>query len=143
LPDEVPTVGAFSINLSDDPPYTATSMMLIGRHREAVSATERVIKAVYQPEANQCGENPSGYARSLLILAMAHLGDGNLEGAISAGHRALIVSHPVWPTMVLARKLDVAITGKIGRSKQASEYHDQFVEVAAALKIPESVLETA
>lgn len=133
LPSDAPTLGAFSINLSDDPPYTATSMMLIGMHREAVSATERVIRTVYQPETKQRGENPSGYARSLLILAMAHLGDGNLESAISAGHQALDVSRPAWPTMVLARRLDEGISGEIGGSNPAAEYHSRFLAAASSL----------
>lgn len=47
LPSDVATTGAFSINLAEDPPYTATSLLLVNRFQEAVSATNRVIKTVY------------------------------------------------------------------------------------------------
>lgn len=39
LPPDTPTQGTFSISLADDPPYTATSLLFLGRHEEAVEAT--------------------------------------------------------------------------------------------------------
>lgn len=89
LPSDVKVTGAFSISLGEDPPYTATSLMLLGRHEEAVSATNRVIQTLYSPEARQRGEHPSSYARALLILGLAQAGAGNLDEAVSAGHAAL------------------------------------------------------
>jgi hypothetical protein len=63
LPPNTPTQGAFSISLADDPPYTATSLLLLGRYKEAVDATQRVITTFYSSCTGEGrGENPSGFA---------------------------------------------------------------------------------
>lgn len=104
--------------------------MLLGRFQEAVSATNRVIGTVYQAEARQGGEHPSGYARSLLILGLAQAGAGNLDEAVAAGHAALAGSRPAWPTMVLAGKLKDALGRDHQNARQTAQYHARYLEVA-------------
>jgi hypothetical protein len=130
LPSDAEATGAFSIALAEDPPYTATSLMLLGRFQEAVSATNRVIETVYQAEARQGGEHPSGYARSLLILGLAQAGAGNLDEAVAAGHAALAGSRPAWPTMVLASKLKDALGRDYPDARETAQYHARYLEVA-------------
>lgn len=130
LPPEAPVTGAFSINLAEDPPYTGTSLLFVGEFSEAISATNRVIQQVYDPERRQRGENPSGYARSLLILGLAQAGSGQIEEAVASGKTALSGSRPAWPTMVLARKLDQALARDYAEARGAAEYHDQYLEAA-------------
>lgn len=133
LPANTPVTGAFSINLAEDPPYTATSLLFVGRNEESVAATNRVIQTVYQPEARQRGEHPSGYARSLLILGLAQAGLGRLDESVAAGQAALAGSRPVWPTMVLAGKLDKVLTQQFPHARQSAEYHARYLE---AIRIP-------
>ena len=130
LPSDAKVTGAFSINLGEDPPYTATSLLFVGNFSEAVSATKRVIQTVYHPETRQRGENPSGYARSLLILALAQAGVGRLDEAVAAGHTALAGSRPAWPTMVLAGKLDQILSRDYGGTRESAEYRDRYLETA-------------
>jgi hypothetical protein len=130
LPSNAKITGAFSIALGEDPPYTATSLLLVGRYQEAVSATSRVIQTVYQAEARQRGDNPSGYARSLLILGLAQAGAGRLDEAVSAGHDALASSRPAWPTMVLAENLDQVLARDFADSRQTAVYHSRYLETA-------------
>jgi hypothetical protein len=128
LPPGARTAGAFSVAIGEDPPYTATSLLLVGNFREAVSATGRVISTVYRPEARQRGENPSGYARSLLILGLAHAGSRCLDEAVAAGQDALSGSRPAWPTMVLAGHLDRALARDFAGSRQTAAYHARYLE---------------
>lgn len=132
LPSDASVTGAFSINLAEDPPYTATSLMLLGRYREAVDATNRVIQTVYQPEARQRGEHPSGYARSLLILGLAQAGNGNPDEAVAAGQAALRGSRPAWPTIVLAGELDRALERRFAGARQVAEYHAHYLELTGS-----------
>ncbi|MEV0230898.1 hypothetical protein [Nonomuraea sp. NPDC050786] len=126
LPSGAPSTGAFSIALAEDPPYTATSLLFVGRYQEAVTATNQVIQTVYQPEARQRGEHPSGYARSLLILALAQAALGQLDESVAAGHAALSGNRPAWPTMVLAGKLDKVLTKDFADTRQTTEYHARY-----------------
>lgn len=130
LPPETPVTGAFSINLAEDPPYTATSLLFVGEFGEAIAATNRVIQQVYEPERQQRGGNPSGYARSLLILGLAQAGAGQIDEAVSSGKTALSGSRPAWPTMVLARKLDQALVRNHPETRGTAEYHNQYLETA-------------
>ena len=107
-----PTQGAFSISLADDPPYTATSLLLLGRHKEAVEPTRRVIATFYGSCTGEGGsEHPSGFARTHLILALALAGLGKLDEAHAAGSMALEAPRLVWPAAVLAGKLDRTLMG--------------------------------
>ena len=142
LPPDAPETGAFSISVGEDPPYTATSLLYVGRFREAAAATERVIGTVYQPERRERGEHPSGYARSLLIMALAQVGVGDLDEAVSVGHEALAGSRPVWPTMVLAGKLDRALNQRFQGSRQVGEYTARYREVSQPLDGPAVALPT-
>ncbi|MFI9552766.1 hypothetical protein [Nonomuraea endophytica] len=132
LPADVPTSGARSIALSDDPPYTATSLLYVGRYQEAVTATNRVIETIYRPEARQRGEHPSGYARSLLILGLAQAALGRLDESIAAGYAALSGQRPAWPPMVLADKLDKVLTQQHQGAPQTAEYHARYQEALSA-----------
>ncbi len=131
LPSGAKATGAFSIALGEDPPYTATSLLFLGNYSEAVSATYRVIQTVYQPETRQRGENPSGYARSLLILGLAQAGAGRLDEAVAAGHAALAGNRPAWPTMVLAGKLDEVLTRNFADSRETGVYHSRYLETTS------------
>jgi transcriptional regulator with XRE-family HTH domain len=123
-------LGAFSVPAGEDPPYTATSLLLVGRHSEAATATSRLIAAVYPPQSR--AERPSGYARAQLILALAHAGLGALDEAAAAGQTALAGSPPVWPTRVLAGKLDQVLTRDFADARQAAAFHDQYLQAGAA-----------
>jgi hypothetical protein len=125
------STGVFSITAGQDPPYTATSLFLIGHFSEAVSATNRVLQAVYQSQERQPVENPSGYARCLLILGLAQAGAGNLDEATAAGHAALACNRPAWPTMVLAGKLDQALALDYPGSRHAVAYRASYLEAAS------------
>jgi len=136
LPPEAPLNGAFSINLAEDPPYTATSLLFVGQFDEAISATNRVIQQVYNPEKRQRGENPSGYARSLLILGLAQAGTGRIDEAVSSGKTALSGIRPAWPTMVLAGKLDQVLAREHSDSQGTAEYHSAYSEAASRDPLP-------
>lgn len=131
LPSNAKVTGAFSINLGEDPPYTATSLLFAGNFKEAVSATNRVIQGVYHSETRQRGENPSGYARSLLILGLAQAGVGRLDEAAAAGQAALAGSRPAWPTTVLAGKLDQVLSRDYADASETAEYHDHYLETTS------------
>jgi transcriptional regulator with XRE-family HTH domain len=120
--------GVFSVAVGEDPPYTATSLLLLGDFREAVPATNRVITTVYRAESRNDGENPSGYARSLLILGLAHAGGRCLDQAVAAGDRALAGQRPAWPTMVLAGHLDTVLAREYPGASQAAAYHARYLE---------------
>nr|WP_269802728.1 helix-turn-helix transcriptional regulator [Actinocorallia populi] len=53
LPTDAPTTGVYSINLAEDPPYTATSLLLADQYWEAAAATRRVIQSCYVNESRQ------------------------------------------------------------------------------------------
>lgn len=131
LPSDVATTGAFSIPLAEDPPYTATSLLLVDQYREAVSATDRMLKIVYSPEAWGRDEMPSSYARSLLILALGHAGLGQVDSAVASGCTALDSAPSVWPTMVLAGKLDRTLTRRFGDVAEVADYHARYVDAAS------------
>jgi transcriptional regulator with XRE-family HTH domain len=133
LPADAPTTGVYSINLAEDPPYTATSLLLTGQYREAAAATQRVIQTCYVNESRQQGGgNPSGYARCLLILGLAQAGTGDFDQAAATGLAALNTDRPVWSTMALAKQLDRTLTtAQAGQT--ASAFTTRYREVAAQL----------
>lgn len=120
------TSGAFSFPMADDPPYTATSLLLVGRYGEAAEATRRVIETLYRPQSRSREDQPTSYARSLLILGLAEAGLGRIDAAAAAGNDALQCGKPVWPTMVLAGKLDRILTRHSSGSAFVADYHHQF-----------------
>ncbi|HEY5986704.1 MAG TPA: helix-turn-helix transcriptional regulator [Streptosporangiaceae bacterium] len=131
LPTGTQTTGAFSVNLGEDPPYTATSLLFVGNFTQAVSATSRVLQTVYHPETRRLSEDPSGYARSLLILGLAQAGVGQLDAAVAAGQAALAVRRPAWPTMVLAGKLDHVLSRDFADARETAAYRDRYLEAAS------------
>ena len=122
--------GAFSVTIGEDPPYTATSLLFAGRFGDAVKTANTVVQTAYQSESHQRGEHPSGYARCLLILALAHAGLGDLDEATTAGHTALGGGRPAWPTMVLAGKLDQVLCRDFPNVRQTAAYHARYLETA-------------
>ncbi|MFI0774833.1 transcriptional regulator [Streptomyces sp. NPDC021212] len=134
LPSDAKAAGVFSIPPAEDPPYTATSLMLLGRFREAVSSTNRVIETHY-PGVRPQGEHPSGYARALLVLALAQAGSGRLDEAVSAAHSALIDNRPAWPTVVLAGKFNQVLQRDFADARQTVKYRSRFREVSSHLMV--------
>ena len=127
LPPDTPTQGTFSISLADDPPYTATSLLLLGRHKEAVEATRRVIATFYGSCTGGGGEHPSGFARTYLVLALALAGLGKLDEAYAAGSVALEAPRLVWPVAVLAGKLNRKLMRDFTGTAEACVYHERYV----------------
>lgn len=122
--------GAFSIPRAEEPPYTATSLLLVKKYRDSAETTRRIIGSVYRPWLGSPGSEPTKYARTLLILALAEAGLGRVEEASSAGITALECSRPVWPTMVLAGKLDQALVESSPKAAPAAEYHTRYLEAS-------------
>jgi hypothetical protein len=128
LPPETPTRGAFSIALSDDPPLTATSLLLVGRFQEAEEATRRVVAASCSSSSEKGqAADPSGFARTYLILGLALAGLGKLDEAHAAGCVALSGPRFVRPTAVLAGRLDHNLTRDFVGTAEARDYHEQYI----------------
>ena len=109
LAPDAATTGIYSVPRDSEPPYTATSLVLAGQHAEAAAMTRRIISTAYRPESLPAGEQPTYYARTLLILALAAAGLGDADEASAAGTMALESGRVVWPTMVLAGRLAAAL----------------------------------
>jgi hypothetical protein len=136
LPGDAATTGAFSIPQAEDPPYTATSLLLVDRYEDAVQATQRVIETVYCPQTRRTQDQPTNYARSLLILALAEAGAGRAAEACAAGTVALRCGRPVWPTMVLAGKLNGTLTDKFPGAEPVAEFQARYLELGASSAPP-------
>jgi hypothetical protein len=134
LTPDAATTGAFSIPRAEDPPYTATSLLLVKRYGDAVEATHRVIETVYSPQARNPDDQPTNYARALLILGLAQAGLGRIDDASTVGRAALDSGRLVWPTMVLAGKLDHLLAKS--SSKAAAAYHARYLDAAERLALP-------
>jgi transcriptional regulator with XRE-family HTH domain len=67
LGPSAPAASVYSIPRAEDPPYTATSL-LAGKHAEAAQMTRRIIDTAYRPQARAPWDQPTNYARTLLIL---------------------------------------------------------------------------
>jgi hypothetical protein len=126
--------GVFSLPVSEDPPYTATSLLFMKRFREAIYATNRVLDTTYQYVKHPDRQPPTGYARSLLILGLAYAGAGQPDEAAAAGHRALNCAPPVWPTMVLARRLDRALTQKFPGAAPAIQFRQSYGQAVSIVR---------
>jgi hypothetical protein len=124
----VPNAGVFFISLAEDPPYTATSLLLVHQYAEAASATRRVIEAAYRGAP---ADQPAKYARTLLILGLAEAGVGQVDAAAAAGRAALEHGHPAWTTMVLAGKLDRYLASTYPGSAEAAGYRASYADAFA------------
>lgn len=132
LPAETPAQGAFSISRTAGcPPYTATSLLLLGQLDEAERLTREVIAAHYGTGGrNGPGEHPAGFALAHLRLALALTGLGRLDEAIEAGSAALAAPRPVRSVVALAGELDQTLSCQFGDASRAREFHDQYVATA-------------
>ena len=133
-----PTLAAsvYSVPRAEDPPYTATSLLLAGRYAEAAQLTRRIIDTAYHPQSQASGDQPTNYARTLLILALAAAGLGELDEAAAAGTAALECGRVVWPTIVLAGKLDQALAGQFPAAAHAADFHARYLEAGIRLALP-------
>ncbi|MCI0686905.1 MAG: hypothetical protein L0Y54_06680 [Sporichthyaceae bacterium] len=126
VPDDAPTTGALSIPPASQPPYTATSLLLVGSFNQAAAIAEELLETVYEPRLLGGSAPPSNYARTLLILALARAGRGDLDGAAAAGQAALDAAHAAWPTMALAGRLDQLLTQRASTSAAKAQYHARY-----------------
>jgi transcriptional regulator with XRE-family HTH domain len=130
-----PASGVFSVPHDDDPPYNATSLLLAGQHAEAAAMTRRLIQSAYQPLARAPWDQPTNYARTLLILALAAAGLGELDEAAAAGTAALACGRVVWPTIVLAGKLDQSLTRRFPGDKHTADFHARYLDAGGRLAL--------
>jgi len=127
------TAGVYSIPRADDPPYTATSLLLVKRYHDAAETTRRLIETGYSPQSRTPGEQPTNYARTLLILALAEAGLGRIDEASAAGSAALECGRLVWPTMVLAARLDRSLARNYPQAADTADYHARYIDAADRL----------
>ena len=130
LPSDAATTGAYSIPRAEDPPYTATSLLLVGNYEDAAGVTRRLIETVYRPQSKSPADQPTNYARTLLVLGFAEAGRRQIDEASAAGSAALECGRLVWPTMVLAGRLDRVLAESSPRCAHAAEYHARYVDAA-------------
>jgi hypothetical protein len=136
LRPSVPVSGVYSVPRVEEPPYTATSLLLVGRHREAAEMTRKIITTAYSPHTRAPADQPTNYARTLLILALAAAGLGEIDEAAAAGAAALESGHVVWPTMVLAGKLDQSLAAKSPGSAYAADFRARYIDAGTRLALP-------
>ena len=132
----MPVSGIYSVPRADDPPYTATSLLLSGRYEEAAVMTRQIIATAYRPQARPPGDQPTNYARTLLILALAAAGLGEVDEAAAAGAAALDAGRIVWPTMVLAGKLDQSLSAGSAGSAHTADFRARYVDAGRRLALP-------
>jgi transcriptional regulator with XRE-family HTH domain len=84
----------------------------------------------YHPDGPARTDQPTKYARTLLILALAHAGLDRIDEAAAAGRHALQAAPLVWPTRVLAGRLDHVLTARAATTAAAADYHARYVEAA-------------
>ncbi len=128
--------GVYSIPRADDPPYTATSLLLVKRYQDAAETTRRLIETGYGPQSRTPGDQPTNYARALLILALAEAGLGRVDEASAAGSAALECGRLVWPTIVLAARLDRSLARNYPQAADTADYHARYVDAADRLALP-------
>jgi hypothetical protein len=136
LAPSAPLSGVYSVPRAEDPPYTATSLLVAGRHAEAAEMTRRIIAMAYSPHTRAPGDQPTNYARTLLILALAEAGLGEADEAAAAGTAALESGRIVWPTMVLAGKLDQALARTSPGSTDATGFRARYLDAGSRLALP-------
>jgi hypothetical protein len=136
LGSSAPTSGIYSVPRAEDPPYTATSLLLAGRHGEAAAMTRRILETAYSRHTRGPGDQPTNYARTLLILALAAAALGEIDEAAAAGAAALESGRVVWPTMVLARQLDQSLAAKSPGSPHAADFRARYIDATTRLALP-------
>lgn len=130
------TTGAFSVPHVEDPPYVATSLLLVKRYQDAAEATSRIIETVYRPQPGNPRDQPTKYARTLLILGLAEAGLGRIEEASATGSAALGRGRLAWTTMVLAGRLDHVLEESFPASAHTADYHARYIEAAERMEGP-------
>jgi hypothetical protein len=136
LRPSAPVSGVYSVPRAEEPPYTATSLLLAGRHREAAELTRQIITTAYSPHTRAPADQPTNYARTLLILALAAAGLGEIDEAAAAGTAALESGRVVWPTMVLAGKLDQSLAAKSPGSAHAADFRARYIDAGTRSALP-------
>jgi hypothetical protein len=124
--------GVYSVPRGEDPPYTATSLLLAGEYAEAAEITRHLIDTAYHPQSRAPGDQPTTYARTLLILALAAAGLGELDEAAEAGAAALECG-PVWSTIMLAGKLDQSLARQFPGAARTADFHDRCIDAGTRL----------
>jgi hypothetical protein len=136
LAPSVRATGVYSVPRADDPPYTATSLLLASKYAEAAQMTRQLIDTAYRPQSRAPGDQPTTYARTLLILALAAAGLGELDEAAAAGAAALECGPVVWSTMMLAYKLDQSLARQFPGAARSADFHDRCIEAGTRLAMP-------
>ena len=136
LGPSAPVSGIYSVPRADDPPYTATSLLLAGKHAEAAAMTRQIIATAYSPQTRAPADQPTNYARTLLILALAAAGLDEIDEAAAAGAAALESGPVVWPTMVLAGKLDQSLAAQSPGSAHAVDFRARYIDAGTRLALP-------
>ncbi len=62
LGPQTPAANVYSVPQAEDPPYTATSLLLAGRYAEAAQMTRRIIEVAYRPQVRAPWDQPTNYA---------------------------------------------------------------------------------
>jgi transcriptional regulator with XRE-family HTH domain len=136
LGPSAPVSGIYSVPRAEDPPYTATSLLLAGKHAEAAAMTRQIIATAYSPQTRAPADQPTNYARTLLILALAAAGLDEIDEAAAAGAAALESGPVVWPTMVLAGKLDQSLAAQSPGSAHAADFRARYIDAGTRLALP-------
>ena len=136
LAPQAPRASVYSVPRAEDPPYTATSLLLTGMYAEAAQMTRQIIGTAYRPQARATRDQPTNYARTLLILALSAAGLGDLDQAVTAGTAALDCGRVVWPTMVLAGKLDQTLARQFPRAASATDFHARYLDAGTRVALP-------
>jgi hypothetical protein len=106
--------------------------LLSGRFKEASATTREVLRDAYPDDKSNSHVKSSNFARTLLILGLSEAGLGNIDEAASAGLSALDTDNLVWPTLVLAGKLNKTLQHNHKDESAVVEYrsiyHDALTE---------------
>jgi hypothetical protein len=109
-------------------------LLLAGRYAESATMTRAILTSAYP--SRPAGDQPTNYARTLLILALAAAGLGDIDEAAANGAEALSAGRMVWPTLVLAgrlaRQLDAASPG----SSHAVGFRERYADAGSRLALP-------
>lgn len=95
LPQDAARTGVFGTPAAAEPPYTATSLLMVGAYDEAAVMTDELLESLY---GDDDARTTSNYARTLLIRALADAGRGQIASSAVIGRTALKAMPPVWST---------------------------------------------